>query len=621
MAKDKKKKQDPKKALEKKAKKTQKLTKKSEKSQTKLATKATKKSKKPIDEEEEDIDEILANFQKELEAREAVTEEHCEPPSRRSCGAFVANPVDLNELVLFAGEYYNGQKVFLFNDFFVYNIEKNDWRKIVSPNTPGPRSSHQLVITNSGRGFLFGGEFVSPNQTTFFHYKDFWSLDLKTYSWEKLEVGRKPSPRSGHRMVLWKHYIVLFGGFYDAGNETRYLDDLHVFDTAECKWMQVDCSEPKPTKRSGFDLIVSGDTLALYGGYTKEVVKGNKIARGVIHSDLWTMKLSFETKDWKWEKRKVGGVKPQPRSGAPMVSFKGKGFMFGGVCDVKEDDETIESVCSDDFFQLNVDQCRFYPVNLKVSPTAQNVKPSPRFNNMMCVQRSTLYVFGGILEKGDQEFTFSDLWSADLDKLQAFKNIIPDEQAMSLWAGEESDDDDEDDDDEDDEDDSDDDDESDEDGDQPDVVATVTAAVEESEDEEEAIEAGTHLPTHADEDESEKEIDESIPRLVKKEDPFWEDNKPLATDANLRDYFARTTDYWMKRAVDDGSDDEESNGRPPVKSKELRRYAFIIAEEAWDEAAPRLAVERKVLEENEVAAKEAAQKREAAAGDKRGRRI
>ncbi|KAJ3004435.1 UNVERIFIED_CONTAM: hypothetical protein HDU68_005118, partial [Siphonaria sp. JEL0065] len=33
-------------------------------------------------------------------------------------------------------------------------------------------------------------------QTTFFPYKDFWALDLKTYSWEKLEVRKKPSPRS-----------------------------------------------------------------------------------------------------------------------------------------------------------------------------------------------------------------------------------------------------------------------------------------------------------------------------------------------------------------------------------------------------------------------------------------
>ncbi|KAJ3289497.1 hypothetical protein HDU79_004033 [Rhizoclosmatium sp. JEL0117] len=607
MAKDKKK--DPKKALEKKAKKAQKQEKKKDKTNVKQATKQKQKQPKVHDEEEEDIDLILSNFQKELEAKEAVTEEHCAPPSRRSCGAFVANPIDLNELILFAGEYYNGQKVALFNDFFIYNIEKNDWRKYISPNSPGPRSSHQLVITNAGRGFLFGGEFVSPNQTTFFHYKDFWALDLKTYTWEKLEVGKKPSPRSGHRMVLWKHYIILFGGFYDAGNETRYLDDLHVFDTVECKWIVVDIPEPKPTKRSGFDFIVSGDTLALYGGYTKEVVKG-KVARGIIHTDLWTIKLSFETKDWKWEKRKRGGVAPQPRCGAPMVSFKGKGYMFGGVCDIKEDDETIESVCVDEFFQLNVDQCRFYPVNLKASPTATNTKPPPRFNTMMCVQRSTLYVFGGILEKDDKELTYSDLWSCDLDKLNPFKNIIEDKEAMTLWAGEESDDDDDDDEDDDEDDDGDSDDDSDDsENEEPDVAATVEP---EPEEEEEPIE------NPLEEQIEQIELDESIPQRVIVEDPFFEANQPIATDATLRDYFARTTDYWMKKAMDD---EGEEDGGKPVKMKEIRRYAFILCEEAWEEAAPRLERERKVLEENEVAAQEATKGREVNATEKRGRRV
>ncbi|KAJ3096602.1 hypothetical protein HK100_005532 [Physocladia obscura] len=620
--------------LAKKAQKTQKQETKKAKTQTKQASKLSAKEKektvknpkagkgKSATDEDEDIDLILSNFQKELEAKEAVTEEHCPPPSRRSCGAFVANPIDLNELILFAGEYYDGQRVSLFADFFVYNIDKNDWRKITSPNSPAPRSSHQLVITNAGRGFLFGGEFVSSNQTTFFHYKDFWALDLKTYSWEKLEVGKKPSPRSGHRMVLWKHYIILFGGFYDAGNETRYLDDLHIFDTVECKWTVVVVPEPKPTKRSGFDLIVSGDILALYGGYTKEVVKG-KIARGIVHTDLWTLKLSFDINEWKWEKRKRGGISPQPRSGAPMISFKGKGFMFGGVYDIKEDDETIESVCSDDFFQLNVEQCRFYPVNLKVSPTAQNVKPSPRFNAM---------IFGGILEKDDKEITFADLHTVDLDKLTAFRTIISDDQAMTVWAGEESEDDDDDDDEDEDDDsnnndNSDDEDKFESENDELDKVANETKSkkaskiAEEIASEEEQENLEIEVIDLAVVSELE-ETDESIPRVVVFEDPLFDTNKPVGTDSNLRDYFTRTQEYWLKKALDDENEDGgDTSGKPPVKSKEIRRYAFILAEEAWEEAVPRVQLERVILAENEVATKEAAKGRDASSTERRGRRV
>jgi hypothetical protein len=41
-------------------------------------------------------------------------------------------------------------------------------------------------------------------------------------------------------MAMWKHFIVLFGGFYDLGVRTNYLDDLWIFDTQEYKWKQIE---------------------------------------------------------------------------------------------------------------------------------------------------------------------------------------------------------------------------------------------------------------------------------------------------------------------------------------------------------------------------------------------
>jgi hypothetical protein len=60
-------------------------------------------------------------------------------------------------------------------------------------------------------------------------------------------------------MAIWKHYIVLFGGFYDPGytsmgseafvflsfffslnlRAANYLNDLWVFDLQEYKWRQI----------------------------------------------------------------------------------------------------------------------------------------------------------------------------------------------------------------------------------------------------------------------------------------------------------------------------------------------------------------------------------------------
>lgn len=78
-----------------------------------------------------------------------------------------------------------------------------------------------------------GGEFSSLHQNNFHHYRDFWEFDISTHSWERIDTKVRPSARSGHRwvrftpiihlfyyayrMAMWKHYIVLFGGFIDPG--------------------------------------------------------------------------------------------------------------------------------------------------------------------------------------------------------------------------------------------------------------------------------------------------------------------------------------------------------------------------------------------------------------------
>ena len=67
-------------------------------------------------------------------------------------------------------------------------------------------------------------------------------------------------------MALWKHYIVLFGGFYDPGIASkclrvcaslgsehyiaRYMNDLWVFDTQEYKWQQIEYKDPNERRPS-----------------------------------------------------------------------------------------------------------------------------------------------------------------------------------------------------------------------------------------------------------------------------------------------------------------------------------------------------------------------------------
>jgi hypothetical protein len=129
--------------------------------------KSNKKSNKSseFEEPEEDIDSLLNAFEKEQKEKFQVTEETNAPsPSRRANASLSANPVNPSELLLFGGEFFDGQKVHMFNDLYRYNIDKNEWKRITSPNSPGPRSSHQICVIPSGRLFLFGGKiFISDN--------------------------------------------------------------------------------------------------------------------------------------------------------------------------------------------------------------------------------------------------------------------------------------------------------------------------------------------------------------------------------------------------------------------------------------------------------------------------
>ena len=39
-----------------------------------------------------------------------------------------------------------------------------------------------------GQLWIFGGEFASPTQSQFYHYKDLWMLDLREKKWQRIKL-------------------------------------------------------------------------------------------------------------------------------------------------------------------------------------------------------------------------------------------------------------------------------------------------------------------------------------------------------------------------------------------------------------------------------------------------
>ena len=97
----------------------------------------------------------------------------------------------MHEIIIFGGELWNGDAVTVFDELYRYRPESNSWMRVTegSSGSPQPRSGHQAV-THANSMWLFGGEFASPQQSRFKHFRDTWCLDLVSNEWEQIEPAK-----------------------------------------------------------------------------------------------------------------------------------------------------------------------------------------------------------------------------------------------------------------------------------------------------------------------------------------------------------------------------------------------------------------------------------------------
>ncbi|KAM5296873.1 kelch domain-containing protein 4 isoform 2-T2 [Glossophaga mutica] len=334
-----------------------------EKTAAKMEKKVSKRSRK----EEEDLEALIAHFQT-LDARKTqVVETPCPPPSPRLNASFSAHP-EKDELILFGGEYFNGQKTFLYNELYIYNIRKDVWTKVEIPSPPPRRCAHQAVVVPQGGGqlWIFGGEFASPDGEQFYHYKDLWVLHLATKTWEQVRSPGGPSGRSGHRMVAWKRQLILFGGFHESTRDYIYYNDVYAFNLDTFTWSKLSPSGTGPTPRSGCQMSVTPQgSIVIYGGYSKQRVKKD-VDKGTQHSDMFLLKSEDGREGrWVWTRINPSGAKPTPRSGFSVAMAPNQQtLLFGGVCD-EEEEESLEGDFLNDLYFYDATKNRWFEGQMK----------------------------------------------------------------------------------------------------------------------------------------------------------------------------------------------------------------------------------------------------------------
>jgi hypothetical protein len=320
---------------------------------------------------EEDIALTVARIKKLEMKRKRIEELDVPYPNPRANSMIVKHPTRDNEIVTFGGEVWDGEKTRPFNDLLIYSLQKRQWRQLLSPGGPSPRSSCQL-FTYKQFVFVHGGEFVSPTQSQYLHFRDCFRVDMNTGVWEQLAVGGKgqgacPSARSGHRVALWKRSAVLFGGFYDNALESRYYDDLWVLSELEGdgQWTAVHIPPhaEKPHPRSGHTIAVHKDEVFVYGGYYINKVSRFQKAEATVFHDLWMINLG--TNMPLWQKVKLAGIPPPIRAGVGAAVKDKRIIFFGGVVDLDGPGGRTLSNFTNDLFAFHMDTKKFFPMLLK----------------------------------------------------------------------------------------------------------------------------------------------------------------------------------------------------------------------------------------------------------------
>lgn len=67
-----------------------------------------------------------------------------------------------------------------------------------------------------------------------------------------------------------------------------------------------------------------------------------------------------------------------------------------------------------------------------VEASGQQVEPCPRSNSMLAVKHGMLFVYGGMFEVGDRQFTLSDLYAIDLHKMEEWKVLVEMEPSKQM---------------------------------------------------------------------------------------------------------------------------------------------------------------------------------------------
>ncbi|XP_051661687.1 kelch domain-containing protein 4 isoform X2 [Manacus candei] len=467
-----------------------------EKTAAKMEKKVSRRAKK----EEEDLEALIAEFQSLDAKKTQVIESSCPPPSPRLNGSLSAHP-ERDELILF-GDVPVQRPVHL----------QHQEEQLVQTGDPQPTTT--AMCSPGGRGAHSWGAAV-----------DFWRGVCISQRGAVLSLQGSLGPALGYQDLGADQRIKK-----DVDKGTLHTDMFLLKaegvgkEEEKWTWSRLSPSGVKPPPRSGFSVAVGPSNRSLlFGGVQDE--EEEESLEGDFFNDIYFYDMGKN----RWFPAQLKGPKSEKRK-----RRRGRQAESEAAGDEEVEQrppqgplEIIKEVVAEDGTVMTIKQVISGPAEEKERSESeeeeeggalgQQVEPCPRSNAMVAVKHGVLYVYGGMFEVGDRQFTLSDLHSIDLHKMEEWKVLVEMDPKAQEWLEE--------------------------------------SESDEEDDDVEGAEGGEEEEESSEEESEDDEGEEQHPAVEPGENP--------------EEYLSRTEQYWIKVA--------RSHMGPEAKEKKVVKVAHAMA--------------------------------------------
>ena len=238
--------------------------------------------------------------------------------------------------------------------------------------------------------------------------------------------------------------------------------DKHDDTGVKWRWQGVKQVGQRPSVRTGLSTAVGRDRVYMFGGVADQEEpesdsdeEEDSLDDGTFHNDLYTVTVEGERATWhllqltgtredkekkKRRKPKEGEVDEQEEEEVDMAAMDGLALGDGpSTVTVESGAFTVSSTVSSTVGTSELSFLSSLGAAGGAPPSTPPILPSPRFNAGMAFKGGNLYLFGGLWEKGEKDFTLKDFYSLDTKKLDNWTVLVEDDVKTMEWVEDEED--------------------------------------------------------------------------------------------------------------------------------------------------------------------------------------